>query len=154
MSHGAIHASAEGANDERGVSVTCTAHEPGRCSRRAVACEWDFTAACISLSRRSCKAQATTRDCRTYRAHHIQNPRRYRACITCICDFQRSDTQRSCHPRHQRSPGACAPIWLSGCASTISDSNTASTVYSPPSFNRSTRYSCPTACGRRSMHPR
>ena len=137
MSHGAIHASAEGAKVECGLSTSLARDGHGGSGRHVGAGARDFTTPCISVSRGSRSAQTTSADCRAFCSHHIQDFRRRHPRTARLCCCERADIERGRRTRHYGLRVACATAWLSGCASAMFVSNTPSIVYSPASSNRS-----------------
>ena len=146
-SHGAIHASAKGAEVERGLSTTLTGDERGGGGRDAGARTRDLTASRISISRGSRTTQAAYRGCRASTSHYVQDLRHRHPRAARVCGGHQLDAERGCNTRHHGVRGACAPTWLRDCANAVSASNTPSIVSSPSSSNRSTSFSSPIMCG-------
>src|SRR5262249_40930594 len=119
MSHGAIHASAEGAKVERGLSTSLGRDGHGGSGRDVGTRARDFTTPRISVSRGSRPAQTTFADGRTFCSHYIQDFQRRHPRTARICRLEQADIERGCHTRHHGLLVACATTWLSGCASEI-----------------------------------
>ena len=149
MSHGAIHAGAEGATSERSISTSGTSHEPCRGSRGVVERGSDLTASCIPLSRGSRATRATGCHCRAHTAHHLQDLRQCHRRVARVCRRPRSDIERGRDMRHHRTSEARTPACVSGTARVKLLSNTLSIVCSPPSSSRFTSYSFPIVCAAR-----
>ena len=128
MSHGAIHASAEGAKVECGLSTSLARDRHCGSGLDVGTRARDLTAPCISVSRGSCSAQTTFADCSACCSYHIQDFRRRHSRTACVCHCQRADIERGCHTRHLGLHVACTTTWLSDCASVMFVSNIPSIV--------------------------
>lgn len=147
MSHGAIHASAEGAKVERSLSTSFAADEHGGGCGHVVQRGSDFPAPRLSLSRASCATLTTCRSRRADAAHHLQDFRQCHSRAARVCRRQPAHVERSCDSCHYGVRGARSPSWLVGATRVMSVSNILSIVCSLPSSSRSTTSSFPIVCG-------